>query len=258
MQKGQTLIFILVGILILAAVVGGAYYLRRSTSPKISPSPVVSTNPQSSPSQVDEASNWKTYTTTKFRFKYPVNFSVEEREKDFFVIVPVGIQSAPQQGISIDARLNGNLADFFQAVEATKKDLVDIKVETINNGTKITGKVGYGFGQGTKVVTVLLKYGTGAISIEKIQSDNSISQEIFDKLVASIEFLYKNVVWEEAVKILNSGQVKEITQSHDLEVSFILDDGSSIKTKEPQINAISAEFSKCQICKNKIIIFSIE
>lgn len=47
MQKGQGLIFVIVGILVAAIIAGGAYYLGRSTSPKPSPAPVVSQTPQS-------------------------------------------------------------------------------------------------------------------------------------------------------------------------------------------------------------------
>lgn len=47
MQKGNTLIFLLVGILILAGVAGGAFYLGRQTTPKPSPTPIiVSQTPQ--------------------------------------------------------------------------------------------------------------------------------------------------------------------------------------------------------------------
>ena len=57
MQRGQVLIFLLVGILFIA-VAGGAYYLGRQTTPKPSPTPtVVSQTPQptSSNAQIDSS-----------------------------------------------------------------------------------------------------------------------------------------------------------------------------------------------------------
>ncbi|OGE18580.1 hypothetical protein A3D83_03265 [Candidatus Daviesbacteria bacterium RIFCSPHIGHO2_02_FULL_41_10] len=78
MQKGSALIFLLVGIVVLAAI-GGAFYLGRSTTPKPSPAQVVTSQtpqPTSTPqpfSVPDETINWKTYTNNLFNFslKYP-------------------------------------------------------------------------------------------------------------------------------------------------------------------------------------------
>ncbi|MBI3103621.1 hypothetical protein HYZ05_01650 [Candidatus Daviesbacteria bacterium] len=75
MQKGQALVYILVGVLIIGVVAGGAYYLGRQTTTKPTPAPVVtSQTPQPTPSpSPDETANWKTYTSNKFSFsiKYP-------------------------------------------------------------------------------------------------------------------------------------------------------------------------------------------
>jgi len=89
MSKGFSAVYILVGILILAAVAGGAYFLGRQTLsfrgasemsdlprdktgaailPASSPTPTVSESTGSA-----DMANWKTYTTKGFEFRYPPN-----------------------------------------------------------------------------------------------------------------------------------------------------------------------------------------
>jgi hypothetical protein len=65
------------------------------------------------------------------------------------------------------------------------------------------------------------------------------------------------VSWEEAITILQTGQVTRVIQTHQLYVSLWLKNGSVITTKEPNIYAISYEISKCgDPCKN--IVFGTE
>ena len=88
MQKGQTLIFLLVGMLIIA---GGAFYLGRQTTPKTSPNPVVTSQTplpteNSSPTSisVNETANWKTYNSYEDNFvmKYPPNWTEKDRSAE--------------------------------------------------------------------------------------------------------------------------------------------------------------------------------
>lgn len=84
MQKGQVLIFLLIGILIIAGI-GVVYYLSRSTSPKPSATPtVVSQTPQptaSSPATPDETADWKIYTNTTFGYsiRFPDTYEVSSQ-----------------------------------------------------------------------------------------------------------------------------------------------------------------------------------
>ncbi len=53
------------------------------------------------------------------------------------------------------------------------------------------------------------------------------------------------VSWDEAMRILNSGQVQRIMQTHNLEVIFTLQNGRIIHTKEHEIDEIFDEIEKC-------------
>ncbi len=80
MQKGQTLIFVLAGILILIIVVTGAYYLGKSSTSKSSPTSAVTSQPTTVPTASlsatpDETANWKAYISSEYGYsiKYPTN-----------------------------------------------------------------------------------------------------------------------------------------------------------------------------------------
>lgn len=85
-QKGFTTILILVGILVIGVVAGGAYYLGKQVSPKPSPASIVTS--QSTPSSVpsDEIANWKTYTDNKYGFsiKYPDTWKYLETPTEIY------------------------------------------------------------------------------------------------------------------------------------------------------------------------------
>ncbi|MGM5482587.1 MAG: hypothetical protein ACQESF_03940 [Nanobdellota archaeon] len=52
--------------------------------------------------------------------------------------------------------------------------------------------------------------------------------------------------WEKTVSILNSGNVKEVFQSHDLSVTLVLENGTKARTTEPEIDEIFHEVDKCE------------
>lgn len=82
MQKGQAVILVLVGILVLAAVAGGAYYLGQQNSSQPENKPVILENQKTpTPPSVkdeDETVDWKTYTNSEngFLVKYPNDWTV--------------------------------------------------------------------------------------------------------------------------------------------------------------------------------------
>ena len=57
--------------------------------------------------------------------------------------------------------------------------------------------------------------------------------------------------WREAIEPLRGGYVRQISQSHNLEVVLMLKNGRIIKTIEPSIDEIFRKIEKCgKICKN--------
>jgi len=64
----------------------------------------------------------------------------------------------------------------------------------------------------------------------------------------------KTVDWNEAITILNSGEVKSIMQTHNLDVTLTLKNGTTIHTKEARIDMIFNEIDKCgDLCDNLIM-----
>jgi hypothetical protein len=55
----------------------------------------------------------------------------------------------------------------------------------------------------------------------------------------------EQVDWHTAVEILQGGHVEAVMQLHNLSVTFLMDDGSQIKTVEPSIDDIFREVDLC-------------
>jgi hypothetical protein len=63
------------------------------------------------------------------------------------------------------------------------------------------------------------------------------------------------VDWATAIEILHTGQVTEVMQSHNLEVTLTLEDGSQIKTIEPAIDDVFREVELCgRVCREIVLI----
>ena len=63
------------------------------------------------------------------------------------------------------------------------------------------------------------------------------------------------VDWPTAIEILYSGQVAQVLQAHNLEVTLILADDTQIKTVEPAIDEIFKEIELCgKVCADILLI----
>ncbi len=142
-QKGQTGIFILVGILALVVVAGGAYYFGKSTAPKFLPAPVVTSQilqltptPDASPAPTGagETANWKTYTdnTENFTIKYPESWSVQRLKNQ------VIFATADQPGGRIELTINNEndiSLEPFKKLQNTNNNPSSVKEITVSSLT---------------------------------------------------------------------------------------------------------------------------
>lgn len=105
MQKGFVQ-FIVLGVVVLAAVAAGAFYLGRSTTPKPSPAPV--TNIPQPTSTTDETANWETYTNTQhgFTMKYPSVYSTAFEGPNY-----------SQKQLDSGEQISGTVAPSFDTID---------------------------------------------------------------------------------------------------------------------------------------------
>jgi len=80
---------------------------------------------------------------------------------------------------------------------------------------------------------------------------NEVYNCINTKCQKAEKIIYNKVDWEESIRILNSGEVEFVSQTHNLDVYLVLKDRTAIKTKEPVIDLIFDEVEKCgEPCKD--------
>ena len=193
MQKGQVLVFLLVGILILAAA-GGAYIFGKSTSPKPSANPVVTSQtpqPISSPTpdetvytEASRSANWKTYNSIGYTFKYPANWNISGT-----VITStspkVKIVAVPKDGTLMNKCMQEQSS--LQVKERPDfEEYLAIKKFT----TMTTGEMCSGFNPDLKQIWVVPtkdSYGPGII-YEYSSKESDQPEKIFDQILATFKF----------------------------------------------------------------------
>lgn len=122
MQKGSAPVLVLVGILVLAIVAGGAYYYSRCRNgifmdgkcynwvppPSAWSSPLPSSSPDTSPvpNGTGETANWKTFTDAKnrFVFKYPPGAKIENTASDLIYLTNADSGKPPYYLLSLEIK----------------------------------------------------------------------------------------------------------------------------------------------------------
>ena len=160
---------------------------------QLPPTPALVPSSSATPAQeADPTAGWKIYSSTVFSFKYPQSLKLEERQKNYIVLLSDA--SNPQSVlVSVDARLTNNYANYDRAVSAAKSGLTNVQTEEMINGIKISGKVGLGYGEGQQIVIMLFKYQQGAVEAETTAT-NINQLQVFDQILSTFKFLDQDTV----------------------------------------------------------------
>lgn len=185
-QVKNSLVLIMSVLLIVAVGIAALFYFQIQKLSKeisknqvqISPTPTATSNP---------TEGWKTESSSRISFKYPPNLFLEERQKNYFVLLSDS-KNPSSVFVSIDARLSGTYANYDKAVASTKSGLTDIQTQEIENGVKISGKLGPGFAQGQQVTVALLKYLEGVVEAETTATDSS-KLKAFDTILSTFKLI---------------------------------------------------------------------
>lgn len=221
MQKGQTLIFLLVGILVIA-VAGGAYYLGRF-SQNFSPTQKTCTKdaricpngisvgrsgpnceftpcPSTSPNPSDETADWRTYTNTQYGFsiKYPQSWSQYiDSNWNFADLSPDVNTGTPGGGRLSGVRIgvddpqgdpthsfNKDRLNAFDLLKKQAIDPSDVHYETLNSIQIARSNRGIP-GAGNGGPSVYIQKDRIIIEI----SGESLDEKTFNQILATFKFL---------------------------------------------------------------------
>lgn len=223
MQKGQTLIFLLIGVLVLAGVAGGVYYLGTrksstlqdtvsrqnpivipSTSPQANNKPTSDTTPQN-----DETANWKTYISPcDLSIKYPQGWNAQK----YFIVDSIGscvFITAPdykqggdsRSGFSITIKrlakgsVNMNIIlntvdDYIKSVEAVLQPPTPVTNKMTKTYGSLTGTQ-FDFGALESITNFIVSQGDYFYTIEwptELQYNGHYRKNI-DQIISTFKFL---------------------------------------------------------------------
>jgi len=117
-QKGNVLIFLLVGIVVLAAI-GGAFYLGRSTTPKPSPNPVTTSQTNLSKTPQPVSSNENNITLNPFNIgEFVASFNKSDQTQTIY-LVQTEFDSSSKQIVTKKIKIIGpvNSQSYFTDIK---------------------------------------------------------------------------------------------------------------------------------------------
>lgn len=115
-QKGFSPLFIILGIILVIGIVGGAYYLGKAQNPKPQPqNPVITSQ---TPKPTDQIVNWKKFNSQYFSFSYPNQWqvSVDQNGHPGFLLL-VASTVSDQSFFTVSAQ-DGRADDLIQQLKS--------------------------------------------------------------------------------------------------------------------------------------------
>lgn len=215
-QKGFAPILILVGILVIVGIAGGAYYFGKSAAPKpqnpvvsqiSQPTSVTSSIPANSPvpTSVGEAANWKTYKSDNYgySFRYPSSFwitSVTTSRQISSDASGATISDSPlapentialfsitdrgkKQGESIASLIDGYMQDRKEFQVTTSKNITVNKHQAIYLDTLVANKPYYLIFIETDKSNVVI------LNISNNSDSNDPLKPTIDQIISTFKFL---------------------------------------------------------------------
>lgn len=192
-QKGLTGILVLV-VVVITAVAGGAYYLgmqKGSTAPSPTPDETVYT-------KSDRSANWKTYSNSRYSFKYPADWFLSDygdSGQHFYLSKDSADMSGPDAifGITITDKENLVPITFKDPVGTTIGRITKTQNFTLDGKTAFRYKLeisSYDITMGTDElpgIGVYVDFGNKVlvISMSEISGDGSL---ILDQILSTFRF----------------------------------------------------------------------
>ncbi|RJR14765.1 hypothetical protein C4579_04045 [Candidatus Microgenomates bacterium] len=194
-KTSTVLLLVVFGILLLAALGAGAFYLGQTSQPVPTPVPSpISFLPSPTPEAMmeDDLSNWQTYQVngTPYAFKYPPEAVVSGAgDWTFFMI-----NGATLQHMYSGNKGNQNLEQFVQNYQVwnqapTQSPLqVDAKEQITINGI-----LGYKVKSGVQTYYFLQYDQTGEVVVFHYETVDSATEAIFIQIISTLEFVESQV-----------------------------------------------------------------
>lgn len=193
MQKGQAPTLILVGILIIAILTSGVYYLGRQISSKPQFSPI--------PSPINQTLSWKTYTNKSLgiEFKYPI--SVNDSYKGGGEFPPFMTVAFPIEAGDVAQK---QMLIFYDTGKSSPSELADIHInqEQSNNVNITKQTIKIGGVSGIKLTYYYKKLDTGKtiifiansplifqMSINYLSKNKDMTLTLLDQFLTNFKFL---------------------------------------------------------------------